>query len=142
MTLSEQAQGTSAVSTRGVVEAAYQAFAARDVERLVALLAPDVVWGEADNPLIPSAGTRSGISGVLEWLKVGNETEEILAFEPRRILVDGDMAAVVGWTRIRARPTGVVYEMDFVHLVTVIDGRVTRFQEFFDTWVAAEAFRQ
>ena len=127
--------------TRSIVERAYRAFADRDIPALLALLSPDVEWGEADNPLIPSAGMHHGIPGVLEWLKIGNETEEIQAFELRRLLADGDMAAAVGRTRVVARSTGRAYEMDFVHLVTVSGGRVTRFVEFFDTWLAAEAFR-
>ena len=131
----------STEATRGVVEAAYRAFGARDIGALLALLSPDVEWGEPDNPLIPSAGTRRGITGVIEWLQIGNQTEEILALEPQRILVDGDTAAVIGHTKVVARPTGRAYDMDFVHLVTVADGKVTRFQEFFDTWIAAEAFR-
>ena len=44
-------------------------------------------------------------------------------------------------TVVLARPTGRTYAMDFVHLVTVVDGKVRRFREFFDTWAAAEAFR-
>jgi uncharacterized protein len=131
----------SAPATRTIVEAAYRAFAARDIEALLALLGPEVEWGEADNPHIPSAGTRRGTSGVVEWLQVGNATEEIVSFDVRRILVDGDTAAVIGHTVVRARPTGRTYAMDFVHLVTVVEGKVTRFREFFDTWAAAEAFR-
>jgi ketosteroid isomerase-like protein len=34
-----------------------------------------------------------------------------------------------------------VYETDFVHLVTFRDGKIARFQEFFDTYAASEAFR-
>ncbi len=131
----------SAPATRPVVEAAYRAFSARNVEVLLGLLSPDVEWGEPDNPHIPSAGTRHGVPGVVEWLQVGNATEEILALEVHRMLVDGDEAAVAGHMVVRARPTGRTYEMDFVHLVTVVDGKVTRFREFFDTWAAAEAFR-
>ena len=82
-----------------------------------------------------------GIDGVVEWLGIGNATENVEVLEPRRILVDGDMAAVVGFMRVVARPTGRAYEMDFVHLVTVVGGRVVRLQEFLDTWAAAEAFR-
>jgi ketosteroid isomerase-like protein len=40
-----------------------------------------------------------------------------------------------------ARPTGRIYESDFVHLVTFKDGKIVRFQEFFDTYLAGEAFR-
>jgi uncharacterized protein len=57
------------------------------------------------------------------------------------MLVDEDSVAVVGFMRCRAIPTGKVYESDFVHLVTFESGRVTRFQEFFDTYAAGEAFR-
>jgi ketosteroid isomerase-like protein len=39
------------------------------------------------------------------------------------------------------RSTGKVYETDFVHLIDLRNGRVARFQEFFDTYAAAEAFR-
>lgn len=128
-------------TTREVVEAAYRAFGARDIEGLLALLSLDVTWGEPDNPHIPSAGTRRGRAGVVEWLTVGNATEAIVAFEPQRILVDGDTAAVIGHTKVVARETLRSYDTDFVHLVTVLDGKVVRFQEFFDTWVAAEAFQ-
>ena len=49
--------------------------------------------------------------------------------------------AVVGHTTCRARPTGRIYETDFVYLITFRKGTVARFQEFFDTFAAAEAFR-
>jgi len=39
------------------------------------------------------------------------------------------------------RIPGKVYESDFVHLVTLQSDRVTKFQEFFDTYAAGEAFR-
>ena len=124
-----------------VVEAAYRAFGSRDIEGLLSFLSPDVVLGEPDNPLIPSAGTRRGIDGVLDWLRVGRETETILALEPQRFLAQGATVAVIGRTKVMARSTGKAYATDFIHLVDVRDGRIVRFQEFFDTYLAAEAFR-
>ena len=129
-------------STLEVVRLAYDAFARRDVGTILRLVADDVAWGQPDNPHIPSAGTRHGPTGVLEWLRIGNETEDILLFEPRRFLNDGEgEVAVVGRMRIRVKATGREYESDFVHLITVRDGRILRFQEVYDTFVAAEAFR-
>ena len=61
--------------------------------------------------------------------------------EPRKMLVDEDSVAVVGYMECRAIPTGKVYTSDFVHVVTFASGKVTRFQEFFDTYAAGEAFR-
>jgi ketosteroid isomerase-like protein len=124
-----------------MVRALYAAFARGDIPTLLGMLSPDVEWGEPDNPLNPAAGTRRGHDGVLEWLRIGKEAEEILVLEPRQFLVGGDTVAVAGHMKCRARATGRVYESDFVHLVTITDGRVARFQEFFDTYAAAEAYR-
>ncbi len=124
-----------------VVQEVYAAFARRDIEAILARLTPDVVWSEPANPFNPSAGTRHGHAGFLEWARIGQEAEDILLLEPRRFLVDGDAVAVVGHMRCRAKPTGRSYDSEFVHLVTLREGKIAGFQEFFDTWAAGEAFR-
>ncbi len=118
----------------------YAAFARRNIPAILAMLAPDVEWGEPPNPHNPTAGTRHGHDGFLEWANIGRQTEEILVLEPRKMLADEDSVAVVGHLKCRAIPTGKVYESDFVHLVTFEAGKVARFQEFFDTFAASEAF--
>lgn len=123
------------------VKALYEAFARRDVPGILARLSPAVEWGEPPNPYNPAAGTRHGHEGLLEWLSVGNEAEEILALEPKEFLANLSSVAVVGYTKCRVRSTGKVYETEFVHLIALKDGKVQRFREFFDTYAAAEAFR-
>ena len=124
-----------------IVKQVYEAFAKRNINAILNLLSPDVEWGEPENPFNLAAGTRYGHDGFLEWINIGRESEEILALEPRKFLADNDSVAVVGYTKCLAKPTGKIYETDFVHLVTLKDEQVIRFQEFFDTYVAAEAFR-
>ena len=120
----------------------YAAFARADVDAMLAMLSPDVTWGEPDNPFNPAAGTRHGHQGFLEWLAIGREAEEILALEPRLFLTDDeDNVAIVGFMRCLAKYTGKTYESDFVHVATLENGQIIAFQEFFDTYVAAEAFR-
>ena len=136
-----RASPSSTQASLELVRAAYRAFATRDIDSLLRLVSPAVEWGEPVDPLIPTSGTRNGLSGVLEWLRIGQDTETILAFEPSRFLADGDTVAVICRTTVVARSTGRTYDTDFVHVVTVDDGRIVRFQEFFDTWAAAEAFR-
>ncbi len=130
-----------AARNQAIVQDVYAAFGTRDIPAILAVLSPDVVWAEPANPLNPAGGTRHGHAGFLEWARVGAEAEEILDLEPRTWMAVGDRVAVVGFTRCRARSTGKVYQTDFVHLVTLQDGLVIMFQEFFDTWAAAEAFR-
>lgn len=124
-----------------VVQRLYAAFAARDIPAMVALLTEDVEWGEPPNPYNPAGGTWRGHAGFLQWVEIGSKAEEILILEPRKMLVDDDSVAVVGFMKVRANATGKIYESDWVHLVAVRDGKVARFQEFFDTYVAGEAFR-
>jgi len=123
------------------VQALYAAFQKRDVSAILALLSPDVEWSEPENPFNPAAGTRHGQAGFLEWLRIGNESEEIVRLEPRQFLSNTESVAVVGYTKCRVRATGREYETDFVHLVTFREGKIVCFQEFFDTYAAGEAFR-
>jgi len=124
-----------------VVQKLYAAFGDRDVPALLTVLSDDVEWGEPDNPFNPAAGTRHGHAGVLEWLRIGRQSEEILQLEPEQFLTNRDSIAVVGHMKCLAKPTGRIYESDFIHLVTFRDGKVAGFQEFFDTFAAGQAFR-
>jgi ketosteroid isomerase-like protein len=124
-----------------IVEQLYAAFGRRDIQAIMDMLSPEVEWGEPANPFNPAGGTRHGQAGFLEWLNIGRESEDILVLEPRQMLTDNDSVAVVGYMRCRAIPTGKIYESDFVHVVTLAAGKIIKFQEFFDTYLAGEAFR-
>jgi ketosteroid isomerase-like protein len=123
------------------VQGLYQAFAKRDIASILAVLSPTVEWGEPANPYNPAGGTRHGHQGFLEWLQIGNESEEVLILEPTEFLANLNSVAVVGYTKCRVRMTGKAYETDFVHLIALEDGKVQSFREFFDTFAASEAFR-
>jgi ketosteroid isomerase-like protein len=77
----------------------------------------------------------------LQWAQIGREAEDILMLDPEKFLADTDTVAVIGKMKCLAKPTGRTYESQFVHLVTLKDGKVTVFREFFDTYAAGEAFR-
>jgi len=71
--------------------------------------------------------TRYGHAGFLEWLRIGDDSEEILVLEPGRFLADQDSVAVVGYTKSLVKPTGRVCETDFVHMITMRQEKITRF---------------
>jgi ketosteroid isomerase-like protein len=125
-----------------IVQQLYSEFAKRNINKIVGLLSSDVEWGEPENPFNPAGGTRHGHQGFLEWTNIGRQAEEILVLEPKKMLTDDNSVAVVGYMKCRAISTGKMYESDFVHLVTIKDGKITKFQEFFDTYIAGEAFRE
>jgi uncharacterized protein len=59
----------------------------------------------------------------------------------REFLANAESVAVVGYTKCQVRAMIKIYGTEFVHLVTIKDGKVQKFREFFDTFAAAEAFR-
>jgi ketosteroid isomerase-like protein len=125
-----------------IVQQLYSAFTKPDINTIIGLLSADVEWGEPENPFNPAGGTRHGHQGFLEWLNIGKQAEDILILELKKMLTDEDSVAVLGYTKCRAIPTGKTYESDFIHLITIKAGKVTKFQEFFDTYIAGEAFKE
>lgn len=124
-----------------LVKQLYSAFSKKDIHSILELLSEEVEWGEPENPYNPAGGTRKGRSGFMEWLNIGKNAEDILVLDPTRFLADGDAVAVVGHMKCLAKPTGKIYESDFVHFVVVKENKICKFQEFFDTFIAGEAFR-
>ena len=124
-----------------LVQKLYFAFSKKDINTILSLLSEDVEWGEPENPFNPAGGTRKGHSGFLEWLYIGKESEDILVLEPKRFLTDSDSVAVIGYMKCLAKLTGKIYESDFVHLIVITNNKVSKFQEFFDTYIAGEAFK-
>ncbi len=125
-----------------IVKQLYNAFMKKEINTILGLLSDDVEWGEPENPFNPAGGTRKGHAGFMEWINIGRDAEDILILEPRQFLNDINTVAVAGYMKCLAKPTGKVYESDFVHLIKIKDNKIQKFQEFFDTYIAGEAFRQ
>jgi hypothetical protein len=125
-----------------IVEQLYELFEKKDIGTILELISQDVEWGEPENPYNPAGGTRFGHQGFLEWINIGKENEEILILEPKKMLADADTVAVFGYIKCLAIPTQKIYESDFVHLWVIKDGKIDKFQEFFDTYAAGEAFKE
>ena len=123
------------------VKQLYSAFMKKDIPAILGLLSEDVEWGEPENPFNPAGGTRTGHAGFMEWLNIGKDAEDILVLEPKEFLTNDETVAVTGYMKCLAKPTGKEYESDFVHIVKIKGNKICKFQEFFDTYIAGEAFR-
>ena len=60
----------------------------------------------------------------------------------REFVAQGDKVAALGHYAWHVKSTGRGWESDFVHVLTVRDGKVTRFQEYTSTAAFVEAFRE
>ena len=124
-----------------LVKQGYQHFKNGDIQGLLGLLSEDVEWTQFEIEGVPFSGTRRGPERVGEFFSQVFDTEEPLQFEPREFVAQGDKVVALGHHAWRVKSTGREYETDFVHVFTVRDGKVAKYQEFMDTAVVGAAYR-
>lgn len=121
-------------TNRELIESLYDAFGRGDAGTVLGGFDPEIVWNEAEhfryadrNPYVGPQQVAEGVFGRIasEWdgFTVGPET----------LLQDGDTVVALGRYRGTFRSTGRPVDAQFVHVWTVRDGRVTRFQQYTDT---------
>ena len=122
-----------------VVQSAYAAFGRGEVSAILSLIADDVEWKFFGSRGLPYTGTFRTKDEIAKWFASIPEVDDILVFEPREFIPAGDKVTVLGWERTQARPSGKVFETEWVHVFTVRDGRVARFWGIYDTEASAAA---
>ncbi len=134
LTVSVHADTATSTEPRAVVESVYTLFAAGDMEGFAALMAPDIVWNEAEgNPyadLNPYIGPEAVMSGLMS--RFVTEWEDI-SVTPQEFVVEGDRVVVFGRYGETWKATGQVLDIPFVHSWTVKKGRLVAFQQYTDT---------
>ena len=116
-----------------VVQRGYEAFGRGDIPGLLAILADDIEWTTPGPAELPIAGTRHGVAQVAQFFTTLNEVFQFEGFEPQAFMADGDRVAVFGTSTVRFRSSGTLMPaMPWVHSFQLTNGKVTRFQEYFD----------
>ena len=125
-----------------VVKEAYAAFQRGDIPGLLEILADDIDWWTPGTPeQIPYAGRLRGRGEVGGFFTRLAESEDITHFEPQEFIAQGDKVVVTGNYKGRTRPAGRDYDLDWLHLFTVRDGRIQALREYVDTAALADAHR-
>src|SRR6056297_1230963 len=134
LAVTAHADTSASTEPRAVVENVYTLFAAGDMEGFAALMAPDIVWNEAEgNPyadLNPYIGPEAIMSGLMSRLV--SEWDDI-SVTPHEFVVEGDRVVVFGRYGETWKATGQVLDIPFVHAWTVQDGRLVAFDQYTDT---------
>jgi ketosteroid isomerase-like protein len=134
--------GGTAMSRENVdlVRAIYEAFGSGDVPGVVARMAPDMVWNEAENfPYAdgnPYEGAEAILTGV--FARLGGEWDGFAA-QPEEFLDAGDAVIVLGRYGGSFKATGTPVHAQMAHVWRVRDGKAVRFQQYTDTLQVARA---
>jgi uncharacterized protein len=122
-----------------ILKDGYAAYGRGDLESVLALVAEDVEW-MIPGAGLPVAGTYRGRDGVASFFQKLAAEFEVLEFQPREFLGDGDRVLVTGWERSKVRATNRTVELDWIMSFTLRGGKIARFREFTDTKVIADAY--
>lgn len=118
------------LSETDIVREAYARYGRGDFAAVFELLAPTVeVLQSVD---LPWGGFYTGLEGVGRFFALLNEHLDAVP-DPVRYLGAGSEVAVVGRLAGKVRVTGAVFDVDFVHLWSVVDGRIVRLVSYLDT---------
>jgi ketosteroid isomerase-like protein len=127
------------VETRKAVAALYEAYAARDLDKVSALIHDDIEWviyGPVQ--VFPFQGPRRGKAQVLDALATIGRDYALERYVPTIIIADGDRAAVLSDAAFVQRATGRTMSVRLADFLRFREGRLIEFREFTDTFDAVE----
>jgi ketosteroid isomerase-like protein len=125
-----------------VVRRAYENFKSGDISALLEQMSEDVDWRLPEIEGAPFAGARRGRGAVSEFFSSLADAQDVLGFEPREFVAQGDKVVALGSYDWRVKRTGREYGGDWAHVFTIRDGRIAGFHEYMDSARAEAAFRQ
>lgn len=123
-----------------LVKDGYAAFGRGDLPGLLSLLAEDIVRDMPGEGL-PISGRYRGRDGVASFFEKLRQEADIMEFQPREFLADGDRVLVVGWERMKIKTSGRGAEIDWVMSFTVRNGKIAAFRQYTDTKAIADAYK-
>lgn len=123
-----------------LVQAAYDAFARGDGAAVLAAMDPGIVWNEAENfpyadgnPYVGPMAVAEGVFG-----RIGADWEGFhLVIET--LLDAGGIVVALGRYRGRNKATRTELDAQFAHVWWLSAGKITRFQQYTDTYQARAA---
>ena len=113
-----------------------------DIPALLDSLSQDVEWVTAELEGVPVSGTWHGREQVGQFFQTLSDTQEVRQLELREFVAQDDKVIALGHYAWHVKSTAREWESDFAHVLSVRDGKVTRFQEYADTAALADAFRE
>lgn len=131
----------NAQENKQMVMDSYQLFLQGDIPSLLARCQDDAEWVERDSDCIPFAGTYHGKAEIAEFFTRLADGAEVLSFVVKDFIAEGDKVVVVGDASWLAKPTGRSFDSPWVHVLTLRDGKIARFEAYNDTAPAERAFR-
>ena len=123
-----------------VVRRAYENFKGGDVGGILDSLTDEVDWRLPEMENVSFSGGRKGREGVAGFFSELAESQDVVSFEPREFVAQGDKVVALGSYRWRVKKNGREYGGDWAHVFTVRGGKIAGFHEYMDSAAANAAY--
>jgi len=122
------------MSSLEMIRSLYASFAKGDIPSVLAALAPDIRWTEAEGG--PYGGTSVGPQAVLDnvFMKLGGEWDGFAAIANEFVAGEGVVVALGEYSGT-FKATGKSFKAPFAHVWRMKDGKAIAFQQHTDTAV-------
>jgi ketosteroid isomerase-like protein len=124
-----------------LVKRGYEAYGQGDIQRLLGLFSPDIVWELPEVEGIPFMGKRHSVEQVADFFQLLGDLQEAHEFVADEFIAQGDTVVVLGHCSWTVKATGQFYKDEFCHVFRVENGKISGFKEYGDTHSAALAFQ-
>jgi hypothetical protein len=122
------------MSNADTIRAVYAAFQRGDIPAVLAAMAPDIVWNEAENfPYAdnnPYVGPDAILAGV--FARLGGEWDGF-AVKEEDLIDAGDTIVTLGRYGGAPKATGKKINAQFAHVWRFKNGKIVAFQQYTDT---------
>ena len=121
-----------------LIRATYEGSSEENGRNLMAVLAPDVEWTEAEG--FPYAGSYIGPDAIIAGVfrRLATEWTGYRA-DVHTYLEDGDRVAAFGVYSGTYKATGKSMRATFAHLYDLKDGKITRMHQYVDSYMVQQA---
>lgn len=101
----------------------------------------DAEWSSPDAEFVPFSGKFDGKQGIAEFFSKLDATTQMLRFELREFIAEGDKVVVLGDAAWQVKATGRRFDTPWVRVFTLRDGKFSRFEALTDTAASERASR-
>ncbi|MCZ6720607.1 MAG: nuclear transport factor 2 family protein [Proteobacteria bacterium] len=122
-----------------ILKDVYDCFNRGELEPAMNAVSDDVEYhsiGPAER--IPWAGIHKGRDAFIGYMQTVASNLEHVEFVADEFIAQADKVAVLGHMKTRSLNTNREGETEWVHWVTMRDGKIAKVKEFYDTCVAIE----
>lgn len=130
----------SAEANRQLARHGYQMFIEGDIAGILNMCTDDIAWISSKSEHVPFSGEFHGKAGVADFFKTMAEAVEFREFQPQYFIAEGDKVAVSGIAKLKVRANGALYDDAWVHIFTMKNAKVARFEQYSNSAAAAAAF--